>query len=330
MAVWKLAPALATGCTVVLKPSELTSLSALKLAEYATRAGIPAGVLNVVPGVGEEAGKALGLHPNVAVLAFTGSVEVGRFFMQYSAASNLKKVTLELGGKSPQVILSDVTAAQIPELVPHILNAAFWNMGENCSCGSRLIVPAALHDELVQALVAAVEGYVIGDPADPSTQVGALIEKPHFEKVLGWIERARADGAVVACGGAAATEGALGQGYFVKPTILVKCTNDMAVAREEVFGPVLSVIAVASDAEALAAANDSAYGLAASLYTNNLSKAHRGARHIKAGTVSVNCFSEGNEATPFGGFKLSGGNGSDKSVFAHQNYTHTKTIWMKV
>lgn len=326
MAAWKLGPALAGGNSVVLKPAEQTSLSALRMAELAVEAGLPAGVLNVVPGFGPTAGAAIGQHPDVDMVAFTGSTEVGRLFLKYSADSNLKRVILECGGKSPQVIFAD--APDLDMVASHVVSAAFWNMGENCSCGSRLIVQESIKESLLEKVVALAKGWTIGDPLDPNTRVGTMIEKPHLEKVLGYIASGQKEGAKLTFGGKQVRQDS--GGYFVEVTIFDAVKPQMKIAREEIFGPVLSVISFKTEDEALQMANDTNYGLAASLYTRDLNTAHRAARAIKAGTVSVNCFSEGDISTPFGGYKQSGFAGRDKSVFAHEQYTELKTVWIQL
>jgi 4-(gamma-glutamylamino)butanal dehydrogenase len=326
MAAWKIGPALAAGNSVVLKPAELTSLSAIRMAELAAEAGLPAGVFNVVPGFGETAGQAIGRHPDVDLVAFTGSTEVGRYFLKYSAESNLKRILLECGGKSPQVVFAD--APDLDGVANHVVSAAFWNMGENCSCGSRLIVHKTVKDELVAKVAAVAKTWKTGDPLDPRNRLGAMIEKPHLEKVLAYIDAGKAEGARLVMGGNRILEET--GGYFVEPTIFDEVSNRMKIAREEIFGPVLSVIPFSTEDEAVALANDTNYGLAASLYTRDLGTAHRVARAIRAGTVSVNCFSEGDITTPFGGFKESGFGGRDKSIWAHEQYTELKTIWMQL
>ena len=326
MAAWKMGPALAAGNSVVLKPAELTSLSAIRMAELAAEAGVPAGVFNVVPGLGETAGQALGRHRDVDMVAFTGSTEVGRCFLKYSAESNLKRIILECGGKSPQVVFAD--APDLEVVANNAVSAAFWNMGENCSCGSRLIVDKCIKDELVSRIAKLAKAWKVGDPLDPQNRLGAMIEKPHLEKVLGYIEAGKAEGAKLTLGGRRILEKT--GGYFVEVTIFDEVSNRMKIAREEIFGPVLSVIPFSTEEEAVAMANDTNYGLAASLYTRDLNRAHRVARAIRAGTVSVNCFSEGDITTPFGGFKESGFAGRDKSIWAHEQYTELKTIWMQL
>jgi len=326
MAAWKLGPALGAGNSVVLKPAEQTSLSALRMGELAGEAGLPPGVLNVVPGLGETAGQAIGRHMDVDMAAFTGSTEVGRCFLRYSAESNLKRVILECGGKSPQVVLADPPDLNV--VAQNAVNAAFWNMGENCSCGSRVIVHASIKDALLEKIAALAETWTVGDPLDPTTKVGSMIEKPHMEKVLGYIAAGKGEGAKLVIGGKRIL--AETGGYFVDVTIFDEVSNNMKIAREEIFGPVLSVIPVMSEEEAVRLANETNYGLAASLYTRDVNAAHRVARAIRAGTVSVNCFSEGDMTTPFGGYKESGFAGRDKSIYAHEQYTELKTVWMQI
>lgn len=325
MAGWKLGPALAAGNSVVLKPAELTSLSTLRIAELGLQAGLPAGVLSVVPGFGHTAGKAIGLHPDVDLTAFTGSTEVGRRFLEYSAASNLKRVVLECGGKNPQVVMDD--ASDLAIVAENVLASAFWNMGENCSAGSRLIVQRGIKDALVKELLIQLDrDWRMGNPLDPEVQLGALIEEGHLEKVMGHIESARAEGLTPISGGER-----LGDiGYFVAPTIFDEVPASASIAREEIFGPVLAIIVVDSEEEAVSVANDTCYGLAASLYTDDINRAHRMSRAIRAGTVSVNCFSEGDITTPFGGYKQSGFGGRDKSIYAHDQYCELKTTWIQL
>lgn len=327
MVGWKLGPALATGNSVILKPAKLTSLSTLRLAELAFEAGVPAGVLSVLPGLGSTAGKAIGLHPDIDLVGFTGSTEVGRMFLEYSAASNLKEVLLECGGKNPQVVMPDVT--DLKEVASNVLAAAFWNMGENCSAGSRLIVHRSIKDALLQEVLTQLESdWKLGDPMDPDVNLGALIEESHMKKVLSYIDTAKQEGLTLVTGGERVmTESG---GYFIPPTIFDDVTAESVIAQEEIFGPVLAVLTFDTEEEAIALANDTCYGLAASLWSNDLNTVHRMAGAIRAGTVTVNCFGEGDITTPFGGFKQSGFGGRDKSIFAHDQYCELKTTWIKL
>jgi len=315
MMAWKIAPALAAGNSVVLKPAEQTSLSALRIAELALEAGLPRGVLNVVPGMGPDVGEPMGRHPDIDMLSFTGSTETGRRFLQYSAASNLKKIVLECGGKNPAIVLED--AEDLDLVAEHVVNGAFWNMGENCSASSRLIVHEAVKDKLMKRIIARTRNWKTGDPLDPRHHLGALVDKEHFRKVSAYLKKGK-----IVIGGK--TE----QGRYVLPTIIddVKATDKLA--QEEVFGPVLAVITVRSTEEAVAIANHSDYGLAASVFSANGKQALRVARQIRAGTVTVNCYGEGDITTPFGGYKQSGFGGRDNSLHAHDQYTELKTIWV--
>jgi gamma-glutamyl-gamma-aminobutyraldehyde dehydrogenase len=326
MATWKVAPALAAGNSMIVKPSKLTSLSAIRLAELAAEAGLPDGVLNVVPGTGGEAGAALGRHMDVDKVTFTGSTEVGRLFLTYAAESNLKEVTLELGGKSPQVVLADARDLDLDVVAERVLFAALMNMGENCSCGSRLLVDRRVHEPLVERLVERLPEWKVGDPMEPDTKVGPLIEKPHLDKVMGYIEAGRAEGARIVAGG----ERILPEtgGYYVAPTIFDGATNGMKIAREEIFGPVLTTIPFETEEEGVRLANETSYGLAASVYTKDLDAAFRVSRALRAGVVGVNAYSEGDVSTPFGGYRQSGFGGRDKGLEALEQYTEKKTIWV--
>jgi gamma-glutamyl-gamma-aminobutyraldehyde dehydrogenase len=324
MAAWKVAPALAAGNSVIVKPSKLTSLSVIRMAELAAEAGVPAGVFNVVPGSGPTAGQALGRHMDVDMVTFTGSTEVGRTFLTYAAESNLKAITLECGGKSPQLVLAEPPDLDI--VTEQVLFAALANQGENCSCGSRLIVHRSVHDALVERLVAGIGGWKVGDPMSPDTKIGPMIERPHMDKVLDYIARGRSEGARVVAGGGQVLEES--GGYFVAPTIFDNVGNSMTIAREEIFGPVLSTIPFDSEEEGVRLANETSYGLAASLYTRDLDAAFRVARALRAGTVGVNAYSEGDITTPFGGYKQSGFGGRDKGLEALEQYTEKKTIWV--
>jgi 4-(gamma-glutamylamino)butanal dehydrogenase len=318
MLAWKIGPALAAGCSVVVKPAKETSLTALRLAELAQEAGIPAGVLNIIPGGGGEVGEPLGKHPDVDMVSFTGSTVTGKRFLHYSADSNLKEVVLEMGGKNPCVVMDD--AEQLDAVAAHVVNGAFWNMGENCSAASRLIVHKDVKEALLEKVTAQAGEWHIGDTLDPSVRVGALVSKTHFDKVCEYLDKAKASEIVM--GG-----NHIG-GAFVEPTIVDVESNASVLAREEIFGPILSVITVSSFQEAIAVANDTQYGLAASIFTANAKRAIRGARAIRAGTVTVNSFGEGDIATPFGGFKQSGFGGRDNGIYAHDQYTQLKTIWL--
>jgi len=315
MLAWKIGPALAAGCSVIVKPAEETSLTALRLAELAMEAGIPAGVFNVLPGSGADVGEPLGRHMDVDMVSFTGSTATGRRFLGYAADSNLKEITLEMGGKNPAVVLDD--AENLDRVAAHIVNGAFWNMGENCSAASRLIVQKGIKDELIKRIVAHAREWPMGDPLDPANRVGALVSKAHFDKVCSYLEK----GPTILMGGTA-------KDGFVEPTILDMSDLDAPQVREEIFGPVLSVLTVATIDEAIALANDTEYGLAASIFSANVKRALRGARSIRAGTVTVNSFGEGDIATPFGGYKQSGFGGRDNSIHAHDQYTQLKTIWV--
>ena len=324
MAAWKVGPALAEGNTMVLKPAEQSSMSTIRLAELAVEAGVPDGVLNVVPGFGEVAGKTLGKHMGVDCVGFTGSTETGRLFLHYAADSNLKRVLLECGGKNPMIVMPDVEDLDV--VADHAVNSIFWNMGENCSSNSRVLVHESRKDEFLDLIVERAQEWVVADPMTAACRIGPLIEEDHMHKVLGHVEQAKKDGARLVFGG----ERALTEtgGYFVQPTIFDGVTPDMAIAREEVFGPVLAVMSFSTAEEAIALANDTEYGLAASVFTSSNKTAHNAARMVRAGTVSVNCYGEGDQSTPFGGYKLSGFGGRDKSLAAHDQYCELKTVWM--
>lgn len=319
MMAWKIGPALAAGCSVIVKPAEETSLTALRLAELAFEAGVPAGVLNVVTGTGPAVGEPIGLHPGIDMVSFTGSTETGKRFLRYAADSNLKRVVLECGGKNPAVVFDD--AEDLDLVAEQVVLGAFWNMGENCSATSRLIVHEKVNDELLGRIKAYMREWRMGDPLDPSSRVGALVSRDHFEKVKSYIDRISADGFGL-------VEGGRVEGAFIEPTVVDGVTRESSLFREEVFGPLLSVTTFSSVSEAIALANDTPYGLAASVYTGSLKRALKAAREIRAGTVTVNCFGEGDITTPFGGFKESGFGGRDKSIFAHDQYTELKTIWI--
>ncbi len=324
MAAWKLGPILATGNTCVLKPAEQTSITTLRLAELAVEAGIPDGVINVVTGFGPDVGEPLGRHPDVDALAFTGSTETGRRFLHYSAESNLKRVLLECGGKNPFVVMHD--ADDLDAIAEHAATSIYWNGGQNCSSNSRLIVHNAIKDDLLPLVLEKSREWVVGDPLDPNTKIGAMIEPAHLDKVLDNINSGHVEGADCVLGGHQ-TRLESG-GWFVEPTVFDNVTPGMRLAQEEIFGPVLSVIGFDQPEEGIRIANDTPYGLAASVFTSDLRTAHIAARAIRAGTISVNTYAEGDVATPFGGFGLSGFAGRDKSLHAHDQYTELKTIWI--
>jgi gamma-glutamyl-gamma-aminobutyraldehyde dehydrogenase len=315
MMAWKIAPALAAGCSVVLKPAEETSLTALRLAELAAEAGVPRGVLNVVPGGGAEVGEPIGRHMDIDMVSFTGSTVTGKRFLGYSGESNAKEVVLEMGGKNPAIVMND--AENLDRVAAHVVNGAFWNMGQNCSASSRLIVHKDVKAELLERIAHHAKQWNVGDPLDPEIRMGALVSKAHYNKVCGYLELAEK----IILGGRA-------ENGFVEATVVEVSGNDVALAREEIFGPVLSVITVSSFDEAIRVANDTDYGLAASLFTANAKRAIRGARMLRAGTVTINSFGEGDITTPFGGYKQSGFGGRDNSIHAHDQYTQLKTIWI--
>jgi len=318
---WKIGPALLVGNSVVLKPAEQSPLTAIRLGELALRAGLPPGVLNVVPGFGEEAGKPLALHPDVDMVTFTGSTEVGKLMMQYAGESNLKRVSLECGGKSPQVVLAD---ADIDAAAEAIAWGIFYNAGETCNAGSRVIVHESVRQPLLAAIRRVTAGITLGNPFDPATQMGALIDEGHMRRVLGYIDTGVAEGAELALGGKRAF--AESGGCYVEATILDKVQPETRVSREEIFGPVLAVTPFGKEADAVVMANDSIYGLAAAVWTTDINAAHRVAGALRAGTVWVNSFDRSTVATPFGGFKQSGF-GRDRSPHAIDKYTDLKTIW---
>ena len=323
MAAWKIAPALAFGNTAVLKPAEQTPLTALRLGELALEAGVPEGVVNVVSGFGEEAGVALAGHPDVDKIAFTGSTEVGRKILRASE-TNLKRITLELGGKSPNIVFPD---ADLRRASKGSMLGVFLNSGQVCTAGTRILVDKSIHDDFVDSLVSATEAMQLGPGLDEDTALGPVVSEEQLEKVTAYIEIGKSEGAEVVTGGERAPE--LGDGYFVRPTIFTGVKNDMRIAREEIFGPVAAVIEVDGIEDAIAVANDSSYGLAAAVWTSNLATAHRVARGIRAGTVWVNTSGLYDPAVSFGGYKESG-YGRELGLHSIDTYTQTKSVWISL
>ncbi|MGC2173277.1 MAG: aldehyde dehydrogenase family protein [Candidatus Sulfotelmatobacter sp.] len=317
MAAWKLGPALATGCTVVLKPAEQTPLSALRLGELITEAGFPEGVVNIVPGYGETAGAALAAHPHVDKIAFTGSTEVGKLIV-HAATGNLKKVSLELGGKSPNVVFKD---ADLDTAIPGAASAIFFNHGQCCCAGSRLYVEKPIFDRVVEGVADYAKKITVGSGLDPKTQMGPLVSQEQLNRVCGYLEAGFSEGATALSGGHRKGD----KGYFVEPTVLVNTREDMRVVREEIFGPVVAALPFDDPEEILPRANDSEYGLAAAVWTRDISKAHRTAENLHAGTVWINCYNIFDAALPFGGYKQSGW-GREMGHDALSLYTQTKAI----
>jgi acyl-CoA reductase-like NAD-dependent aldehyde dehydrogenase len=325
MAAWKLGPALAAGNSVVLKPSEKSPLTALRLAELAVEAGLPPGVFNVVPGYGHEAGEALALHLQVDAIGFTGSTRTGRRMLDYAGRSNLKRVYNELGGKSAFVVFDDF--ADVKRAALTVAGSMFFNQGESCNAPSRVFVHERIADEFVATVAAEAPNYQPADPLDAATVMGALVDDTQLKTVMGYIDAGQSEGARVAAGGRRVRTDS--GGYFVEPTVFDGVSNSMTIAREEIFGPVMSVIRFRTEEEAVAMANDSSYGLQASVWSDNINRAHRVARRLRAGTVHVNQYDEDDITVPFGGFKQSG-NGRDKSLHAFDKYTELKTTWIRI
>lgn len=321
MACWKVAPAIATGNSIVLKPAEQSPLTALKLGELALEAGVPPGVLNVVPGFGESAGQALARHMDVDLIAFTGSGEVGRKLMVYSGESNLKRVALELGGKSPQIVFAD--AENLDEAADAAAWGIFFNQGEVCNAASRLLVEASIKDAFVEKVCARAGSYMPGDPLDPASVAGAMVTEGQMKRVLSYVEKAKAEGGRLVAGGSRVR--AESGGYYLEPTVFADIKNTDTLAREEVFGPVVGVIAFKDEDEAVRIANDTIYGLASGMWTGNISRAHRVARKLRSGLVWINGWDACDITVPFGGAKQSGF-GRDRSLHALEKYTELKGI----
>ena len=322
LAAWKIAPAIACGNAIVLKPAEQTPYTALRMAELALEAGIPAGIFNCIPGLGEEAGAALARHPGVDKIAFTGSTEVGRIVMR-EAAATLKKVSLELGGKSPNIVFAD---ADLDAAARGALTGIFYGKGEVCAAGSRLLVESSVREPLMAKIMERAQKMVPGDPLHPKTRLGALVSKEHMERVLGYIEHGRKEGATLRTGGERVPVN--GKGYFVSPTIFDDVQSEMRIAKEEIFGPVLAVMPFEGGEEGAATmANATIYGLAAGIWTRDIKKALRAAKAVQAGTIWINTYNMYDAASPFGGFKQSGF-GRDLGMHALEGYTQVKSVWV--
>src|SRR5271165_617771 len=322
MLAWKLAPALTTGNTVVMKPAEQTPLSALRIGELIVEAGFPEGVVNLLPGFGPTAGAAIARHMDVDKVAFTGSTEVGHLIMEAAAQSNLKRVTLELGGKSPNIVFADT---DLDEAVEGAHFGLFFNHGQCCCAGSRVFVEEKIYDRFVEKSGVRAKNRTVGDPFDPKTEQGPQVDQAQFDKVMGYIESGRREGANLVCGGERVGD----RGYFIQPTVFSNVNDDMAIAREEIFGPVMSVIPFKTLDEVVARANRTDYGLAAAVWTRDIGKAHAIANSVRAGTVWVNCYNVLDPRAPFGGFKQSG-IGRELGEYGLQQYTEVKTVIVKL
>jgi aldehyde dehydrogenase (NAD+) len=322
MQAWKLAPALATGNTVVMKPAEQTPLSALRIGELIVEAGFPEGVVNLLPGFGPTAGAAIANHMDVDKVAFTGSTEVGHLIMEAAAKSNLKRVTLELGGKSPNIIFADT---DLDEAVEGAHFGLFFNHGQCCCAGSRVFVEDEIYDRFVERSGERAKKRKVGDPFDPTTEQGPQVDQAQFDKVMGYIESGRNEGAELVCGGSRVGD----RGYFIQPTVFADVRDEMKIAKDEIFGPVMSIIPFKSLDEVVVRANRTTYGLAAAVWTRNIKKAHAVADSVRAGTVWVNCYNVLDTRAPFGGFKQSG-IGRELGEYGLQQYTEVKTVTVKL
>ena len=322
MMAWKLAPALATGNTVVLKPAEQTPLTALRIGQMIVEAGFPDGVVNVLPGFGPSAGAAIASHMDVDKVAFTGSTEVGQLVMEAAARSNLKPVTLELGGKSPNIIFAD---ADLDAAVEGAHTGLFSNQGQSCCAGSRVLVEESIYDEFVERSISRASQRIVGDPFDPRTELGPLVDQSQFDKVMGYIQSGRRSGATLACGGDRIGD----RGYFMRPTIFTDVHDDMQIAKEEIFGPVMCILAFKSLDEVIARANDTKYGLAAAVWTRDMKKALAVSNGVRAGTVWVNCYNIMDTRAPFGGYKQSG-IGRELGEYGLQQYSQVKSVIAKL
>lgn len=325
MAAWKLAPILAAGNCVVVKPAKLTSLTLLKLGELSLEAGIPAGVLNIVPGSGSVVGDALANHMDVDLITFTGSTSVGRNLLNCSGNSNLKRVLLELGGKNPCIVMPEIE--DLDYAASEIVKAGLWNMGENCTQNSRILIHEAIKDTLLPKILTEVEKWTVGNPLDPQNLLGALIERKHMEQILQYIEAGKQEGARLLYGGEPILQET--GGNFLKPAVFDNCDQSMRIIQEEIFGPVFAIETFHDVQEAIQMANDTPYGLQASVWSDNINQVHTLTKGIRAGVISVNHFSEGDLTTPFGGFKQSGFMGRDKSIWANRQYTELKSIYIQ-
>jgi len=325
MAAWKIAPALAAGNSLVLKPSEKSPLTALRMADIALEAGIPAGVFNVVPGFGPEAGSPLALHMDVDCIAFTGSTRVGKQIHVMAGQSNLKRAWTELGGKSPNIVFAD--CPDLDRAVAAAVGSIFFNQGESCNAPSRLFVEASIKDRFLEKALALVPAYTPGNPLEPATVMGAIVDQAQMDTVLRFINSGKQEGAALLAGGGQAQP--VAGGYYIEPTVFDGVRMDMTIAREEIFGPVLSVLSFTDAADVVRQANASVYGLQAAVWTRDINKAHGVARALRAGTVHVNQYDEDDITVPFGGFRQSGV-GRDKSLHAFDKYTETKTTWIRI